>query len=368
MTEVCSAMAELGHSVTLVTPTMATPITQDPYDYYDVPKDFAIEPILHTDFTQWTWLIPGRFRYPLALLAYGRALKKLSTLAEADVLYVRSYYLVSSLAVHDVPIVLELHALPDFPKPAFLNACRKASMIVCLTSLQLGQLAAWGVPREKLVTEADAVDLRRFENIPSSKEARATFGLPGDRPVIGYVGGLQAIDMDKGVEMVLDCVMKLKQEGTPCCGWIVGGTEEQQKPLRDRAKLYGLAEGMDVYFRLRVSPDQVSAAMTAADVLVYPAPASDHPYFLRDTSPLKLFEYMAVGRPIVCADLPPLHDVLSADDVLFFKPGSIGELANAVLKTLKDPESANKRAEHAKQTVQKHTWTERMKRILASIA
>ena len=63
-----------------------------------------------------------------------------------------------------------------------------------------------------------------------------------------------------------------------------------------------------VTFTGLMPPAEVAARLREADVLVLPNPASA--ISSEFTSPLKLFEYMASGRPIVASDLPSLREVL----------------------------------------------------------
>ena len=71
-------------------------------------------------------------------------------------------------------------------------------------------------------------------------------------------------------------------------------------------------------------------------MLVLPNPASA--ISSRFTSPLKLFEYMAAGRPIVASDLPALREVLTPDaDAVLVAPGNAGALAAGIRRVVTDP-------------------------------
>jgi glycosyltransferase involved in cell wall biosynthesis len=111
----------------------------------------------------------------------------------------------------------------------------------------------------------------------------------------------------------------------------------------------------------------IPSFLAACDILVYPAPKSNHPFFQRDTSPLKIFEYMAARKPIVMADLPPLRDILSEATAFLCEPGDPESLADAIERALKHPEEAQAKAERAWEIVQEHTWEKRMRRIMGKI-
>jgi glycosyltransferase involved in cell wall biosynthesis len=93
-----------------------------------------------------------------------------------------------------------------------------------------------------------------------------------------------------------------------------------------------------------VPHSEVPAYVDAFDVAVVP----DHVWW---TSPLKLFEYGAMGKPVVAARVPSVEAVAGDDEVLFVEPRSVAEIAAAV-KTLAD--DAARRAELGRR------WSERV--------
>jgi len=98
---------------------------------------------------------------------------------------------------------------------------------------------------------------------------------------------------------------------------------------------------------------------------VYPAPATEHPYFMRDTSPLKLLEYLAAGRPVVCADIPPVRDVVDESIVEFCEPGNAKSLAEGISNVLN--QNNDERVRIGKEKVLTLDWKNRMKRVLEGL-
>ena len=98
------------------------------------------------------------------------------------------------------------------------------------------------------------------------------------------------------------------------------------------------------------------------DALVIPFP--DEPHYALYASPLKLFEYMASGRPIIASDLPALREVLNDRNSLFFKPDNAADLARAV-KMLKSSQMLGYHlSQQALADVKNYTWDKRAQRIL----
>jgi glycosyltransferase involved in cell wall biosynthesis len=79
----------------------------------------------------------------------------------------------------------------------------------------------------------------------------------------------------------------------------------------------------------------------------------------------KLFEYVALGIPVVSADLPTIREHFSADEVQFFRPGDAESLAAALLAVLRDPFRAATLVERARRRYQPYRWDINAGRYLA---
>lgn len=362
MARVTEAMTMLGHSVTLVSPGVHNAVQKDPAKYYHLQKPFTVERLptfdaLHSK-------VPGILAIHVTMRSYRKALTRYFASNKFDLLYARSAHVLPALLATKKPVILELHTLPRRGKQKFVTQCNACKKVVCLTSTMRKELESWGVKRSKLLVEGDAVDLERFAKLPSVKKAKHHFHVPEDIPVAGYVGSLVTMDkLSKGVEVLIEAAAKVRKTEKKFFVFVVGGPESRIDMLRKQAIDAGLTDH-DFLFYGPVPPKLVPEAITACDVCVYPAPAKKHPFFLRDTSPLKLFEYAAAGKPIVCADLPPVRDVFSKETVRFVEPGSAASLIGGITDVLTKKADAKKRATKAKARMKNHTWKKRMERIL----
>jgi glycosyltransferase involved in cell wall biosynthesis len=82
----------------------------------------------------------------------------------------------------------------------------------------------------------------------------------------------------------------------------------------------------------------------------------------------KLFEYVALGVPVVSADLPTLREHFSDDEVRFFRAGDAGALADALLSVARDPEAARARARAASARYARYRWNVQARRYLEVLA
>ncbi len=103
--------------------------------------------------------------------------------------------------------------------------------------------------------------------------------------------------------------------------------------------------------------------LSAADVLVIPNSAKDV-MTREESSPLKLFEYMAVGKKIVASRVKSLTHILDEKSAWFFTPDDPDDLRRKILEALK---SSEKKGDVAQKKVQNYSWESRAKKILSFI-
>lgn len=113
-------------------------------------------------------------------------------------------------------------------------------------------------------------------------------------------------------------------------------------------------------------PATVPLYLRAADLLVIPNSAKDADS-ARFTSPMKLYEYMASGTPILASNVPSLREALTEETALFVTPDDAAALARGVSESLAHPDEALSRARKAQEAARSHTWQERARRILEGV-
>jgi glycosyltransferase involved in cell wall biosynthesis len=178
-------------------------------------------------------------------------------------------------------------------------------------------------------------------------------------PVVAYSGHLYPW---KGVDVLLDALARLPGVR----GLIVGGhpREADLGRLEARAAALGLADR--VRFAGMVEPFRVAGLLDEADVLALPNTPTA--VSARYTSPLKLFEYLALGRPLVASDLPAFREVLrDGDNALLFEPGNAAALAAAIGRAIGDPTLAARVSRRAFETAREYSWERRAERLAALI-
>ena len=358
--QVTDALNRLGHAVTIFAPWRKNVVGRDFWDYYGIPRAVKLtyagsfDPIASP-------FLPGVIGLKFMNFILRRELGRKLNISSFDLAYTRSPALLPAMVASGVPVILELHQLPRFGRGKFVSRCNRLALIVPLTRAMAEVLESWGVEKSRIFVSGDAVDLKRFQSQPSSKEARAQFGVNTGRVIVGYVGRLKTLGMEKGVSDLLKAVKADRR----FFAFIVGGPENDRQFYSSQAAGLGLG-AEDFKLTGEIPSATVPAALAACDILAMPFP--DLPHYRRFMSPLKMFEYMASGKPIVTSDLPTVRDVLSEETAFFCEPGNYESLLKCLKQIESHPEEAHKRAARALEVVKDHTWEARMAGILRQIS
>jgi glycosyltransferase involved in cell wall biosynthesis len=209
----------------------------------------------------------------------------------------------------------------------------------------------FGVPAERLAVVPDGT---------TPPEGPLPARDPEGREIV-YAGQLYRW---KGVDTLLEALALLPEASLT----IVGGRGDPGDPdlaaCQERAAELGIAGR--VTFAGFVPPADVRARIAGSAVAVVPLP--DNLMARYFTSPLKLFDYMAAGVPIVASDLPSLREVVSdGDDALLVPPDDPAALAQTIRRLLVNPGLADRLRRTAFDRVAHYTWERRAGRILEAL-
>ena len=154
-----------------------------------------------------------------------------------------------------------------------------------------------------------------------------------------------------GVELLVDALAAILP-AVPHAQLEVYGEGDALTSVRDRAASLGVSEHLTAPGTYLPQID-VLALVQAADVGVVPnLPTRLNRYALSS----KLFEYVALGIPVVSADLPTLRAHFDDAEVRFFRAGDSASLAEALVELADDPHAAAKRAAAARTRYEAYRW------------
>ncbi len=314
----------------------------------------------------------GAFALPrlLYLARAGRAARRAAS--RGDVVFTRDLQLADLLLAARTPrVVYEAHAVEhvmyaergalygtaeteDPKKTARLRArearvWRGAAGFVTTTAGIRDAFAAAFGPRERVAVVGNGGDVpedRRFPGLASG----------GSKRVL-YAGQLYPW---KGVDVLLEAMA-----GVPDAELVIlGGLEGEPDLARVRARVEALGLAARTTMAGTVPQARVAEELARADVVAVPFLLSRMTE--RHTSPIKAFEAMAAGRPIVASDTPATREILEdGTSALLVPPGDAAALRAAIARLLSDHGLAERLARAAWDASVNHSWAARARALCA---
>ena len=238
---------------------------------------------------------------------------------------------------------------------------RRADLVVVISSALRDEVAARGIPPERILVNPNGVDPTRYHPGIDGGPLRSRLEL-ADRLVVGFVG---TFGPWHGAEVLAQAVRPVAAQ-LPEAHFLFVGDGSGMPRVREIIARDGM-EGR-VTFTGLVPQDAAPEYLAACDLLASPHVGNPDgtPFF---GSPTKLFEYMAMGKGIVASDLDQIGTILTHGKTGWLvPPGDVGALAKAILTLAQDPELRRTLGEAAREeVVRRHTWTAHVERILAKL-
>lgn len=288
-----------------------------------------------------------------------------------DVLYERfSLFLFAGLwarRLTGIPLLLEVNS-PLFEERAKNDGLRLhrlgrwaqqrlwrgADHVLPVTGVLAAAVQAYGVPAARITVIPNGVDPSRFSAVPGIAAAKAALGLPPERLVLGFTGFVRGWN---AVHQLIDFAAAYRDRLDPHV--VVVGDGPARGSLIDHARARGVADRLLITGI--VARDDVARKVAAFDVAVLPGQT---PY----SSPLKLFEYMQLGRAIVAPDAENLREILtSGEDAILFDAARDTAMETALYRLCSDPPLRARLGAAARATIAAKvlTWDRNAERVVA---
>jgi glycosyltransferase involved in cell wall biosynthesis len=369
----CEAFADAGYDVTLWVArrwnTLEMRAIKDPYVYYGVNSNFTIRRIPCVDLFP---LFPAdgigaRIAFYIQMISYILVMLVLAIFTQADIYYSRDemFLVVLSWLKPQKSLAYEAHLFSPSARGANLQrrVIDSVGTVISITpKLRDDLISDRGATPERIIVAHDGIRQARFEHVPDRLTARGKIGWDDSAFIVGFVGRLQMIGMDKGVGTLVRALAQVDNASLA----LVGGPDDMAEQLRQQWLDLGLSADRFLYVG-HVAPDEVPLYLSAFDVCAMPHPHTTQ--FAYYTSPLKLFEYMASHSAIVASDLPAWSDVVTHEkSALLVSPSDVDALATAINRLHATPDLRQKLADNAYTRVMAdYTWSARAEKILTHI-
>lgn len=352
----CAAFANQHVRLTLLHPDRhaTAPLPGvDPFEFYGVPRAFDTQKVPCIDSGLLARVRPPWW-FALMRYSFARALVRALAHQPVDAIYTRDAGTLPSLARARqrgrlrVPIVFEVHKVYPQIRP-FLP--QVAALVVINDFLRQTYITDFGFAPDRIRVAHDGFEPREYADQPAYRYQ------PKASCRVVYTGNLFRW---KGVYTLVDSLRHLPEHVTL---QIVGGSAETLPPFEQYVARQPWANRVELSGFM--TPTDIPAVLSAADVLVLPNSARDP--LSRSTSPMKLFEYMAARRPLVASRLPALQEVLcDGHNALLCAPDDPRDLAEKIRAAVAEDQSAL--VEQAWADVQQYAWPVRARRICEFLA
>lgn len=308
----------------------------------------------------------------LGELAYSEAayrkLKAAYVAFQPDILYERyNLFLLAGLRLsrkHGLPMLLEVNAPLARERSTHGNLSWRrlaqrleakvwcgANVVLPVTQVLAEHVTAAGVAEDRIHVVPNGVDLRRFSPEVDNEEIRGELHLT-NRVVLGFTGFLRPWH---GIDRIIDVIA---DHGTTCnLHFLIVGDGPARTDLETKADKLGVTDR--VQFVGAVDREDIPRYVAAFDIALQPSAVAY-------ASPLKLVEYMAMGKAIIAPDQPNIRELIEdKENGLLVGEGDMAALAGSVVLMAKNPDLRSRLGREAARNVRLRglTWDANAKRI-----
>lgn len=344
----CEALAE-NRPVELVVPRRVNFLSGDPFAFYGVRENFKIIKVWCLDLMPLDFL--GGAAFWLESLTFNVSAFFYTLFRRYDIFYTRDFLTAFLFSMVHRNLFYEIHTMPKSGLLWHTLAWRRSRGLIVITNGLKNDLLAHGISAGTIVIARDAVDVEKFNIRMSKEDCRKELNLPLEQKIVLYTGHLYEW---KGAGTLARAAGELPAD---IHVHLVGGTKKDEKDFRDN---YHYPNLHIIGWR---DPATMPVWLKAADLLVLPTSGKEK-IGEKYTSPMKLFEYMASGRPILASDLPSIREVLNDDEASFFVPDDPADLARKISEIFQNFPVFENKAKVALDRSKEHTWEKRAETIL----
>jgi glycosyltransferase involved in cell wall biosynthesis len=233
--------------------------------------------------------------------------------------------------------------------------CSRATRVIVVSTPLARIMRQAGVPAAKLEVMVNGVNLENFQSAPGSEELRRSLGIDG-QTVIGFVGWFRRWH---GLEALLEAFAKSGLAG--CAKVMLIGDGQAMPELRRYVKEHSM--DADVIFTGPLPHAHVPRYLDLIDIAVQPA-ANEY------CCPMKILEYMALGKSIVAPRQENIKDLLrEGEDAELFTPGEVQSLSETLRKLVQDRSRMDDMGRRARAAIteRRFLWSENAARVVAMV-
>lgn len=334
--------------------------------YRDIPAHYGLnQPIkIHWKLPSIKKFISG---YTQDDLCYASRAANFARTEKLDLVFARSFEVSIATIKLGLPTVMETHTTnydhPSLNKIYSFANDENFKGLVTIHEKIAEEHCKRGIPEDKLFVLEDGVDLTQFAIADDQKQWQQQLGLSTEYQYAVYCGHLYK---EKGIQVILDAAQRL-QRFSNLRFVLAGGLDQDVQYWQQQCKERHIN---NIIFTGFIQNSHVPKYLKAADCLLLPY-SNDIEYKVMDihtTSPLKLFEYLAAGRPIVATSNPTLTKIIQHEhDAILTELGNIEAFCAGIELAIQKSPLQNQLSENAKSTANQYTWDSRCQHIIDKV-
>lgn len=365
--EVINAMREKGHDVIIVSPPGVDP-------FIDARPEQQRRRSVLARLLGWVSKHIPQIGFELMELgynlnAYVRMNRFLSS-QKFDLVYERyAFFSCAGVMVaqkHGLPLIMEVNEISGIKRQRaqiLVSLAQRiermvftrATAVVTVSGFLRERIAALCGDESKVKVIPNAVNIAQFDPQVDVTKLKERLGVTG-KTVIGFVGAFSVWDkLDFLIEVFAGlCVAR------PELRLLLVGDGANAPDLKEQSRSRGLQNR--IIFTGKIARTDVPAHIAAMDIAVLP---HSNPF----GSPVALFEFMAMAKPVVVANFGPIAEVVTHNaNGLIFEPENRDAFSRALESILDDPSRRRELGSAARRTIEMHhLWTHNVDTILSLI-
>lgn len=348
--KVCQSYSQLGHDVTLIVPGKKTSDWDEISRIFGINTKFSIKYIRSQKSLR---------RYDFSLISGLHILFK-----KYDLVHTWLPQIAMIAGLLGRPYIMELHGMPTgnagpklYNKILFSHHKKKFLCITNALKTMYEDEYSFSFKDSEILIAPNGVVLEPYQNISDLSKLKIDLGLRDSFTAV-YTGHLYE---GRGMNLLVDIAKKMHKVKFL---W-VGGRDDDvifwknyiQKNAIQNIILTGFIENK-----------YIPTYQSIGDVLLMPyeikIAGSSGGNSVDFCSPMKMFEYMAAGKPIISSDLPVLHEVLNEKNAIFCQYNDVDQWVDAINLIKSDPDLGLRLGNQASVDVEQYSWIQRAKKSL----
>lgn len=350
--KMCEQFGKMGNKTELWLPMRENEIKEDIFSFYGLEKCFKIEIFDGIDWVKAKkYFGKTSFYFQKIFFFFRLVFQKIDKDA---MVYSRDPEIVWLFGLRGRKTIFSAHNWPQSKNFLYKLLLKNADKIICNSYGTEKKFKGNGF--KNTCVFPNGVDLDKFDFKEDSEKLKDKLGVPRMKNIVMYAGHLYEW---KGISVIMEIAEKMRLRDDIVI-FVLGGSRkdtEKYEKIKKGKKLN------NIYFCGYQTRESIPLFFKCADIFLLPnIPISEESR--EETSPIKMFEYMAASKPIIASALPSIKEILNDSNSILAEPGNSSAFVRAIESLLNNKEFSDKISKKAFSDALKYSWSGRAERIV----